>query len=255
MKTTSIEFEDETVKTYVNDSLTVLEIKRNAFSMMTQVNEGFKLINWFDTIKSDDTINGVLLLGNPDLFCNAPYEKFLNSISNDELINSSPHNMKSINVDMRKKQINMLNNLTRTLLEFPKMVITFLNGCIVTPFIGLILAADIKLATNQTSFSFLHKKYGLHPTGALPFFLNASLGISETKKLLYTKDELISDELLSLGLIDEIINFSNTSEVIEYSKKIVKNNSETFSSTKQLINTILTDQYKSFMKFEEQMVF
>jgi 2-(1,2-epoxy-1,2-dihydrophenyl)acetyl-CoA isomerase len=255
MKTISIEFEDETVKTYLNDSLAILEIKKDAFSMMTQVNEGFKLINWFDTINSDDTIKGVLLLGSPDLFCNAPYEKFLSSISKEDLTNSHFHNLKSIDVDMRKKQINMLNNLTRLMLKFPKMIITFFNGCIVTPFIGLTLAADVKLATNQSSFSFLHKKYGLHPSGALPFFLNASLGISKTKQILYTKDELNSKELLELGLIDEIIISSDTENIIEYSKRIVENNSKTFASTKQLINVILHDQYSSFMKLEEQMVF
>ena len=254
MEENSIEFENEIFRTHRSGSLAVLEIKDDAFAMMTHVNYGFKLLNWFDLVKTDNLIKGILLFGNPNLFCKAPYEKFLALISNEDIGTSHPPKLKSINVSIRKKQINMLNNYTSSFLKFPKMIITFSTGCIVTPFIGTFLASDIKLAAKQTSFSFLHKKYGLHPTGALPFFFNSYLGLSKTKNILYTKDVLESEELLALGLIDEIINPVSIDVVIEHSKNIVENNPGAFTSTKQLINNNLYDRYVKYMELEEQLI-
>ncbi len=83
------------------------------------------------------------------------------------------------------RQYKVCSNFTRNILEFPKMIISFTDGCVVTPFIGSLLATDVRLATKNTTFSFLHKKYGLHPTGALPFFLIAYFGFFLKKKKIY----------------------------------------------------------------------
>jgi len=254
MQTTPIEFENESIKTYLNGSLAVLEVKKDAFSLLTELPEGFRILKWIDIIKNEESIKGILMLGESNLYCEEPYKKFLSLISGEDLKDQLPHTLKHIDKDIRTKQINMLNNFTVSFLEFPKLVISYLSGCIVTPFIGLALASDIKIGTNQTSFSFLHKKYGLHPTGALPFFLYTNLGQSRAKNLMYTKSELSSEELLSLGLLDEIITNQNTNEVIEYSKNIVENNYNTIITTKKLINKTFLDHYKEFMELEQQMV-
>ncbi len=252
---TSIEFENNLVKTSINDALAIFEFKKDAFSMITDVDEGYKLLDWLNVVKMDNSIKGVLIHGNPKLFCEAPYEIFLSKIRHDDLCYSSLRKIKSMNFDLRKKQITILNNFTRNILKFPKMIIAFFSGCVVTPFIGSVLATDFKLATNQASFSFAHKKYGLHPTGALPFFLTQSLGISKAKNLLFTKDQLNSEELLSLGLIDIIISPKDPKEIIEYSRRIVEDKSESFTSTKQLTNKILYEDYEKFMELESQMYF
>lgn len=254
MNDSKLKIETDVIRTDIIDSLAILEVKEDAFSMMTEIGEGFTIINWYDLIKKDDSIKGVLLYGKTNLFCEAPYKKFLSSISGENIESLESLNLESVNFDTRKKQINMLNNFTRNILEFPKMIISFIDGCVVTPFIGTILATDVRLATNQTTFSFLHKKYGLHPTGALPFFLIANLGLAKAKNILYTKDKLNSDELLSLGLVDEIISPSNIFEVIDYAKSLVEKNSVTFRTTKELSNKIFNEQYESFMELEEHMV-
>ena len=254
MNNSKLKIETDVIRTDIIDSLAILEVKEYAFSMMTEIKEGFTIINWYNLIKNNNSIKGVLLYGKSDLFCETPYKKFLSNISGKNIESLELANLESVNLDIRKKQINMLNNLTRNILEFPKMIISFLDGCVVTPFIGSILATDVRLATNQTTFSFLHKKYGLHPTGALPFFLIANLGLAKAKNLLYTKDKLNSDELLSLGLVDEVISPSNIEEVIDYAKSLIEKNSTTFKTTKKLSNKIFNDQYESFMEIEEQMV-
>lgn len=254
MNDSKLKIETDVIRTHVSDSLAILEVKKDAFSMMTEIREGFTILNWYKDIKNNNSIKGVLLFGKSNLLSETPYKRFLSNISEKGLEELELQNLDSLNTTERKKQINMLNNFTRNILEFPKMIISFLDGCVVTPFIGSILATDMKLATKQTTFSFLHKKFGLHPTGALPFFLTACIGFTRAKNLLYTKDELNAEELLSLGLIDEIISPKNIDEVIEYAKTVVEKNSETFKTTKELANKIFYDQYQSFMELESQMV-
>ncbi|MBI9070899.1 MAG: enoyl-CoA hydratase/isomerase family protein [Melioribacteraceae bacterium] len=254
MKASNLEFEDESFKTYLKDSLGILEVKEDAYSSLTQINEGFKVIDWFEELKRKSSVLGILVLSDPKFNCKILYEKFLSLISGENLVESEPHKIQTLNTELRSKQINMLHNLTLNTLEFPKLVISFINGCVVTPFIGTTLASDIKIATKDTIFSFAHKKYGLHPTGAIPFFLYESLGYSRTKKLLYTKNEITANELLELGLIDKVIEEYNFDEIFEYANKMVQENSN-IATTKELINKSLLDQYKEFMELEEHMVF
>lgn len=254
MNNSKIKIETDFIRTDIVDSLAILEVKKDAFSIMTEIAEGFIIIDWYNHVKETNSIKGVLIYGDSNLFCDAPYKKFLSNIASEDIEHYDTLNLESVNNDLRKKQINMLNNFTRNILDFPKMIITFVNGCVVTPFIGLTLATDIRLATKDAGFSFLHKKFGLHPTGALPFFLTANLGIAKAKNLLYTKDKISAEELLSLGLVDEIINHKNIDEIIEHAKNLVEHNSATFKTTKELANKVIRDQYENFMELEGQMV-
>lgn len=254
MNNSKIKIETDIIRTDIVDSLAILEVKKDAFSLMTEITEGFTIIDWYNHVKENNSIKGVLLYGDSNLLCDAPYKKFISNIAGEDIEHYDSLDLESIDNNIRKKQINMLNNFTRSVLDFPKMIISFVNGCVVTPFIGLTLAADIRLATKDASFSFLHKKFGLHPTGALPFFLTANLGIAKAKNLLYTKDKITAEELLSLGLVDEIINLKNIDEVIVHAKKLVEQNSATFKTTKELANKVIRDQYENFMELEGQMV-
>jgi 2-(1,2-epoxy-1,2-dihydrophenyl)acetyl-CoA isomerase len=55
-------------------------------------------------------------------------------------------------------------------------------------------------------------KYGLHPSGALPFFLPRYLGYSKAKEILFKCEKITAQEAFDLGLINMIfpvVDFEN----------------------------------------------
>ncbi len=109
-----------------------------------------------------------------------------------------------------------------------------MSGDIVTPFFGVALATDIRYATPDMFFSMAHIKYGLHPSGGLPYFLVHELGYNKAMELLL-RDKISAQEALSLGLINKIIDEKEPLPfVINEIKKLINIRSCTLRRTKQL---------------------
>lgn len=61
-----------------------------------------------------------------------------------------------------------LNQIILTMLRFDKFVISALQGSVVTDFLGATLAADYRIVSDDTVFTFPHIKYGLPPRVEAP---------------------------------------------------------------------------------------
>jgi len=122
------------------------------------------------------------------------------------------------------------------LANYKKLYVAGLGCSIVTPFIGVILVADLRFATPNARFSFAHNKYGLHPSGGLPFFLDHYVGHSKAVELMLSED-LDSEGAFNLGLVNKILpteDFDN--RCINLVKKYLSPPAATIRSTKRLIN-------------------
>ena len=88
--------------------------------------------------------------------------------------------------------------------DFNKIIFSCLRGGIVTPFFGLSLASNFRFATEEMSYMLAHRKFGLHPTGALPFFLKHYVSWSKQNEILYQLEDIKAAEAKALGMIDKI---------------------------------------------------
>ena len=148
---------------------------------------------------------------------------------------------------MRLRQINILNHFILEITKLSKIVVMGLQGCVVTPFFGLSLAADLRLVSDNFMVLFSHIKYGLHPSGALPYFLPKYIGLNHTQELLYMGGSISAKKARELGLINQIFPEKDFHHLCLDAIEILSNrHPNLIRSTKQLLNINITDLEKYF---------
>ena len=218
----------------VKGSLATLFIKKDVFKLLTTSGDSELLLSTLNTLQFDPTIKALLFLNTPECFGEKVYDSFLkeNMLSFKE---SDDFKIPSFCDDkVRLREINILNRFVQYITNYKKLCFTVLSGGIVTPFFGASLATDIRYATPEMFFSFAHNKYGLHPSGGLPYFLIHQLGYNKALEIIFS-EKISSKEALELGLINKIVPRENLLEfTINEIEKITQFSNCTLRRTKQL---------------------
>jgi 2-(1,2-epoxy-1,2-dihydrophenyl)acetyl-CoA isomerase len=123
------------------------------------------------------------------------------------------------------------------LVEFKKISVMGHMQNVVTPFFGAGLAADFRFASDDMSYSLSHLKYGVHPGGALPFFLPQYVGRNKATEILLRGDKISAQEAKEMGLITEIfpaVDFEK--RCLEEIHELCKLDQRVIYTTKLLLN-------------------
>lgn len=246
-----IVFEDDFLKTGKEGSLVYLEIKQDGFKFVTNIDEGFKFLSWLESVKEDDAIKGILIIGNEYSFCEQAYYDFIVSISDRSIEGSETAEIfKFVHHKTRLRQINILHNIILNLMKLPKLVISAVAGSVVTPFASLVLGTDFRIGTHDTEFKFTHKNFGLFPAGGLPLFLSESVGTSKAQEIMFKNEPLNADYLFKLGILNSIIEGDFKDEAIKNSINLISDDHRVISGTKKLINHSRLNVLDDYFKFE-----
>lgn len=232
-----IEFNTNEFECVVENDVAVLTIKGNAFNSVSSIARNQDIIPWFDKVENSTNVRGVLVLNEKEAMSEAAYVNFLKDIIGNEFDPENPkENSRFVKNEIRAREITIIGNVIRKIINFRKILIVGINGDIVSPFFGLALAADFRFASSDTNFVLSHIKYRLHPSGALPFFLPNYLCQSKVAELLFRGTKLPVTELKKLGLIND---FYDESEFIvrvkTESAQICKVSYNVVKSTKKLL--------------------
>ena len=233
----NIEFNTNEFSCVVENNVAVLTIKGNAFKSISSVARNLDIIPWFDEVENSPNVRGILILNEKEAMSEDAYVEFLKEIVGDDFNSEDPKDTPRFTKDViRAREITILGNIIRKLFSFKKILISGINGDIVSPFFGLALISDFRFTSSNTNFVLSHIKYRLHPSGALPFLLPRYLCHSKVVDILFRGDKLSAPELKSLGLINA---FYNESEFIEKVKseanEICKVSFNVVTSTKKLL--------------------
>lgn len=254
-KTLTIEFDYEDIKSFRVGSLIVLEPKTDAIKTLFNFDESFTLIDWMDMIGKDTSIKGILFIGNKECFSDNVYAKYISSITGQH-IDSEHSKFVTEFVESRKReiQINMLNNYIREIIKFPKMFFIALTDCVVSPFFGISLVSDFRIANPNLVIHLNSKEYGLHPSGGVPLFLTKHVGFSKTQELLYSRRFIDSSEAKELGIINYITSDNYRNDSLSIAIEIINStNAEYFRYTKKLVNYKLLSEFSSYADIESNM--
>lgn len=244
---------NNTYEISIIDRLAVIKIKENAFGLLSDPFESDTFIESLDKIQYDPHIKSVLFLNQPDCFGEDVYDEFIKKmmISFDESERFDTPNF--CDKFMRFKEMNILIRFVKYLSQFNKFCFTLLSGGIVTPFFGASMALDIRYATPDMYFSLSHIKYGLHPSGGLPYFLVHQLGYNKAMELLL-QDKISAKEALELGLINRIIKSDNPiDEIINEVQDLTSIRSCTLRRTKQLA-AFTRDTLDDYFMYESSLL-
>ena len=249
-KQRSIEFERNGITCYVEEKLAILKMNCDGFDSLKNTENDREILDWFDLVAQDDRINGVLTINAPGCFSDSAYKRFLSEVSGKSIDDIELHGVtKFENTQIRSIEINMLMNFIRKIVAFPKITITGLRGEVVTPFIGLSLAGDIRIMEEGSSFNFSHLKYAIHPSAGLPFFLPLFVGQGKAMEILLTGGVINSGRALDMTLANKILPAENfEKECIEHAKKMCGLNLQLIKTTKNLSNNFRIELDRFFEK-------
>ena len=233
----NIEFNTNEFSCVVENDVAVLTIKGNAFKSISSLARNLDIIPWLDEVDKTPDVRGILILNEKEAMSEDAYVEFLKEIVGDDFNSEEPKDTpRFIKNVIRAREITILGNIIRKLFGFQKILISGINGDIVSPFFGVALVSDFRITSSNTNFVLSHIKYRLHPSGALPFFLPRYLCHSKVIDLLFRGDKVPARELKKLGLINE---YYEESEFIEKTKaeatKICKVSRNVVQCTKKLL--------------------
>ncbi|MCP5104915.1 MAG: enoyl-CoA hydratase/isomerase family protein [bacterium] len=231
-------FETNEMKAYLKEDIAVVRIKCNVFDAITDLAESGKMLSLIQLAERIPDVKAFLLINEPGCMDEESYDKFLEGILDRGIDPYAPEETRGVvqKID-RVREINILNRTITHLVDFKKISVIALQGNIVTPFFGASLAADFRFAAEGMSFSLAHLKYGLHPSGALPFFLQRYLSHSKTIEILFRGEPITAEQALELQLVNLILpaeNFEN--HCIAEIEKICHLDTRVIHATKLLAN-------------------
>jgi enoyl-CoA hydratase/carnithine racemase len=221
---------------YIRDHLAIVNLKKEAFQLITSITESQVMMDFLRDAEYNSSVKGLLLLNEPGCLGEPAYDAFIHSILKEDDITDNKEAPTFIQKNTRFRQINILNRFIGFLAGYHKLVFVGISSAIVTPFMGAALVADLRFASPLGAFSLAHRKYGLHPSGAIPFLLTHYLGHSKAIEV-QLADRINAEEAFKLGLVNQILPHDNFSEnCINYIQRYFTNYRSTLNSTKRLNN-------------------
>jgi enoyl-CoA hydratase/carnithine racemase len=238
---------------YPRESVAVIKINDKIFDLVTDLEESDHLMDVIKKSENDKKIMALLITNEPGCFGEDIYDQFIHEILEQHSHTNKDDLPDFTEKNIRFREINILNKFIREILDYQKLCYAGINGDIVTPFFGTSLAADFRYATENTRFILAHNKFGLHPSGALPFFLSNYLSHSKAIEIQLSHD-ISAKEAKKLGLINHIFSEENfEDQCLDIINKHLHCSTCTIQRTKQLTNFSRKDLYNYF-RFEASLL-
>lgn len=252
----SLEFSNDSYECHLNKNVLVLKIKKNAFERLTDLTTRDFFVPWMKMVDESEEVKGLLLITEPGVVNDEKYYAFLKNMAGSMEEKNGRYKISRFDkAEIRAIEINMITNYIKKLLGFRKVVAAGIQGEVVTPFIGLGLAADLRYAKPDMVYSLSHVKYGIHPSGALPFFLPRYIGIGKAAEFLLSGGTITAEEALKLGLINKIIdNPDFEAGCVEAFSKICSVDPAVMKSTKELMYSF-NMQFEKFLEKESNYIY
>lgn len=232
-----LEFSFENIETSIDLPLAILKIKNDGFMNFANLQANNRIFDWYKQVNKTEEIKTVLLMGEPGVFSEKNYQNFLAQICDTCTDDMEPEQvLKKINSTERSIEINMIANYANEMINMDKLIIIAMQGEVVTPFFGMALLADLRFASENMSYVLAHKKFGIHPSGLLPFLLPKYIGLGQAMKYLMVESRIEADKAYDLGINTTLFEEKNFMEnCIAEAKKISTHNQNVITTTKKLL--------------------
>ena len=219
-----------------HEEIAVIRLKNNVFDFISNVDSGNKLISFFEELDYNPEIKALVFYNDADAITDEKYDSFMKGILNKTAKQDATVPPEFSKKNARFREINILDSIIRQLAKMQLIVVSGVQGTIVTPFVGMVLVADFRYATEDTVFSMAHNRYGLHPSGGLPFFLSNIVHHSKAIDI-QMSESFTAQEALQMGMINKIFQKEDFEQnIIKEVKRYTKLKYSTIRDTKRLTN-------------------
>lgn len=226
-----------------DENIAVLRLKGTVFEMATNLALKEKFFEKLKLARRQPDIKVLLIIGGTEALGEDKFNQFRDSIMEE--------NRESTLRLIREE--NALSQFIRLIYNFEKIVICGVNGSVIGPFLGAILAADCRIAAENTQFAFPHIKYGIVPQGALAYFLPRYAGMARARQILLCGEALSARKAFESGLINELVSekdFEN--RCLETARKLSELPASAVGLTKRLL-MLDSGELEAYMKKEAEL--
>jgi len=244
-----IEFENDDIQLVIDDHLAIMKIlSKNPWrNLFTDLEKNEEINQLYKRIEEDHDIKGLLFLNNRDCYDETAYVNFLAEISGKDRDSLKFKKLSDFEHEIdRVREILITQQFILRMVNFTKLTFIGTLGNVSTLFMGAGLSLDFRFACEGDCFTFPHMKFGLHPTGALPFWLPHYLNKSKSDEILFSGKDLGVEEALDLRLINTIFP---EREFHEYCIKEAKTLSDISRSAVKLTKELRYDYGKDLKKY------
>jgi enoyl-CoA hydratase/carnithine racemase len=196
----------ETITYEVADQILTITLNRpdklNAFNATMQR----ELIDAFDAADKDDAIRAIIVTGSGRAFC-AGADLSSGADTFDRDARRGPvRRLADGTVDYRDPNLrDGGGQLTLRIFKCLKPVIAAVNGPAVGIGVTMLLAMDIRLASEGARFGFVFSQRGIVPEAASSWFLPRIVGISQALEWCYTGRVFPAQEALAGRLVSKVV--------------------------------------------------
>jgi methylglutaconyl-CoA hydratase len=180
----------------------------------------------FNEAKENEQCRVVVLQSSTDVFCagaDLGYLKELQNNNRSENLKDSQH----------------LMGLFKTIYEFPKVVISMVDGPAIAGGCGLATVTDYCFASDNASFGYTEVRIGFVPAIVMVFLLR-KIGEAKAREILLTGEVFSAERAKNLGLINRATPSEELkSYTIDFAKNLIrKTSSQSVSVIKEMIARI-----------------
>jgi enoyl-CoA hydratase/carnithine racemase len=176
------------------DSIAIATFNRpgvlNAFRQATLR----EFISILDDVKADDTVSVLIITGNGRAFSAGIDLKEMASSKSD-----------SRSLKQEYYELQVIQDVTRRMVQLPKIIIAAVNGIAVGIGVETALASDIRLAADNATFAFTEVKRALFETNGVMYILPRLVGMGRAMQILLTGETVSAQDALKTGLVTRVV--------------------------------------------------
>jgi enoyl-CoA hydratase len=181
-----------------------------------------EMITHLDSLWHDDGIDAILFTGSGE-------RSFAAGINVTEFLDLTPETAREL--------ITELKTLCERVRKIPHPVIMAINGYCIGGALELVMAADIRIATTNSSFAMPEIKMGI-PSVIDAALLQQYVGLSLAKEMLLTGDLVGVEQMNAYGFLNKVVRPEELKEVaVDYAQRIASHAKTTIATQKRLFET------------------
>lgn len=149
-----------------------------------------ELLRILEDSSSDESVRILILTGTGRAFC-----------AGEDLKEFDP----SMSMKEYREHVLSFQEVTRRMVNHPKIIITALNGLAVGAGAEIPVAGDVRIASEKASLAFVEAKRALFPTNGVLHILPRLVGHGRALEMLVTGRVVTAQEALAAGLVTHIV--------------------------------------------------
>jgi enoyl-CoA hydratase/carnithine racemase len=253
-KELNIGLSEEILKVHFDGNVAIAEFGTDLFHVISDLELNGKIIAAFSKVNEMRDIDAIVVCNNENSWNEDFYRNFLQEISGMDFDHENVKIEKFAQHLTRSREIIFLQRIIMTLLNSTKITIAAVKGDVVTPAFGAMLAFDFRYMADNAAFSLAHTKFGLHPSGGLPIFLQKYLGLGKAVELLMKGGKINAAKAKELGLATEVVKDSELVETsVKFAKEIAEGIKYSIRTTKVLSFNFI-DELKHYFEIESKLI-